>query len=177
MTLQDVAAAIQRAQAALERRPGMGVQDDEPAVARWQGGTQVVTGNANGTLVPTDLPQELGGNGEHATPGWVFRAGLAACAATSIAMAAAEAGIELQVLEVRASSRSDTRGALGMNDDEGQPVYAGPGDVRLSVRIRAHGVPPGRLKVLVETGCRRSPVPNALRAAVPVALHIDVAAG
>lgn len=177
MTMQDVAAAIQRAQGVLQRRPQMGLQDDAPATARWRDGTQVVTHHANGTHLPTDLPEELGGSGDHVTPGWLFRAGLAACAATSIAMAAAEAGIELETLEVQASSRSDTRGALGMKDGEGQPVFAGPGDVQLRVRIRAHDASPGRLRVLVETGCRRSPIPNAVQAAAPLALHIDVEAG
>jgi uncharacterized OsmC-like protein len=177
MGMQDVAAAMRRAQAVLQRRPQRGLQDDEPAVARWQDGTQVVTGHANGTQLPTDLPQELGGSGVHVSPGWLFRAGLASCAATSLAMAAAEAGIALQMLEVQASSRSDTRGALGMVDLEGLAVYPGPGDVRLHVRIRAPGVPPERLQSLVEAGCRRSPVPSAVQAAVPVALHVDVVAG
>jgi uncharacterized OsmC-like protein len=177
MTMQDVAAAMQRAQGALQLRPQMGLHDDAPATARWQDGAQVVTQHANGTQVPTDIPAELGGHGEHVTPGWLFRAGLAACAATSIAMAAAEAGIELEALEVRASSRSDTRGALGMNDVEGQRVFAGPGDVQLHVRIRAHDASPERLHALAEEGCRRSPIPNAVQAAVPLALHIDVVAG
>lgn len=176
MTMQDVAIAMQRVQAVLRRRPEMGLHDDAPATASWQGGAQVVTGHANGTRVPSDLPVELGGGGAQVTPGWLFRAGLAACAATSIAMAVAEAGIELELLEVRAGSRSDTRGALGMKDGEGQPVFAGPGEVQLHVRIRAHGTSPERLHALVETGCRRSPIPNAVQAAVPLALHIDAAA-
>jgi uncharacterized OsmC-like protein len=60
------------------------------------------------------MPSEVGGSGDQVTPGWLFRAGLASCAATRIAMAAAAEGIELATLEVRASSRSDTRGLLGM---------------------------------------------------------------
>lgn len=177
MTMQDVATAIRRAQGALQRRPQVGMHDDAPAVARWQEGAQVVTGHANGTRVPTDLPEELGGKGEHVPPGWLFRAGLAACAATSIVMAAAEAGIELESLEVHASSRSDTRGALGMEEVDGRPVFAGPGEVQLHVRISARDTSPERLRSLVETGCGRSPVPNAVQAALPLALHIDVVAG
>lgn len=177
MTMQNVAAAMQRVQGILQRRPQMGLQDDAPATARWQEGAQVFTHHANGTQVATDLPQELGGHGEQVTPGWLFRAGLAACAATSIAMAAAEAGIELELLEVRAGSRSDTRGALGMNDSEGRPVFAGPGEVRLDVRIRAHDASPERLRALAEEGCRRSPIPNAVQMALPVALRIDVVTG
>jgi uncharacterized OsmC-like protein len=95
MTMQDVAAAMQRVQGVLNRRPQMGLQDDAAATALWQDGAKVVTRHANGTQLPTDLPAELGGHREQVTPGWLFRAGLAACAATSIAMAVAEAGIEL----------------------------------------------------------------------------------
>ena len=176
MTMQEVAAALQRAQGVLQRRPQVGLHDDAPATACWRAGVEVVTGHADGTQLTTDLPGELGGGGAHVTPGWLFRAGLAACAATSIAMAAAEAGIELEALEVRAGSRSDMRGALGMSDADGQPVFPGPSDVHLHVRIRAQGVSPERLHALVETGCRRSPVPNAVQAALPMALHIDASA-
>ena len=52
-------------------------------------------------------------------------------------MAAAAEGIELAALEVRASSRSDARGLLGMAEADGAPVSAGPRDVQLHVRIAA----------------------------------------
>ena len=73
----------------------MGMHDDAPATARWRGGTRVVTSHANGIEIPTDMPGELGGSGDRVTPGWLFRAGLASCAATRIAMGAAAEGIEL----------------------------------------------------------------------------------
>jgi len=104
----------------------------------------------------------------------LFRAGLAACAATRIAMAAAAEGIELASLEVLASSRSDTRGLLGMTDADGEPVFAGPLEVELLVKISAPGVSTERLRTLVETSQRCSPVPNALQTAVPLALRIEV---
>ncbi|MCY1307209.1 OsmC-like protein [compost metagenome] len=116
----------------------------------------------------------LGGNGEGVTPGWLMRAALAACESTRIAMAAATAGIELKTLEVRADSRSDLRGVFGMPGDDGQPVAAGPLEVRLSVRIAAPGVPAGRVRALVEEGDRLSPMSCAVRRVVPVVLQIDV---
>ena len=176
MTLQKIATALQRVEAVLQRRPEHGLHDDAPATARWEGGARVTSSHANGTQVSSDMPSELGGTGDHVTPGWLFRAGLASCAATSIAMAAAAAGIELASLEVRASSRSDTRGLLGMADGEGRPVYAGPHDVELSVRISAPGVAPERLRSLVEDGVHRSPIPNAVQNATALPLHIDIAA-
>ncbi len=44
MSMQDIAAALQRVEAALERRPVMGLHDEAPATARWQGGTRVEAG-------------------------------------------------------------------------------------------------------------------------------------
>lgn len=177
MALEEVGAAVRRARTVLERRPDMGLHDDAPATARWESGTRIVASHANGTQVVTDMPAELGGAGDRVTPGWMFRAGFASCAATSIAIHAAEEGIELTALEVVAGSRSDTRGLLGMSEPSGERVYAGPGDVRLRVRIAARGARPARLHALVERSLRCSPIPNAVERALPVAIAIDVEAG
>jgi uncharacterized OsmC-like protein len=177
MTAQDIAVAMQRVEKALERRPELGLHDDSPAMARWEDGTRVVATHANGTRMPTDMPGELGGGGEGVTPGWLFRAGLASCAATRIAMGAAAEGIALATLEVKASSRSDVRGLLGMADAEGAPVDAGPRDVQMRVTIAAHGIAPARLRALVEESCRCSPITAAVQNAVSVDLSIEVDAG
>jgi uncharacterized OsmC-like protein len=174
MSLHPLAGALERAKTVLQRRPDLGLHEDAPATARWQTGTRVVSRHANGTEVATDMPGELGGSGEHVTPGWLFRAGLAACAATSIVMRAASEGVALSMLEVRASSRSDARGLLGIADADGTPVYAGPGDMQLQVHIAADGVAAERLSALVENAVRCSPIPNAVQQATPVALRIEV---
>lgn len=173
MALRDVAAALQRARSVFERRPQAGVDDDAPATARWEVNTRVVSSHANGTQVQTDMPAEFGGSGDRVTPGWLFRASIASCSATSIAFAAAARGIELDALEVKASSRSDARGVLGMAETSGEPVYAGPLDLQLEVRIRAKGVAPEALRALVETGLRCSPMPAAVQKANALALKID----
>src|SRR5438552_3676240 len=100
MGMHDIAAAMQRVEEVLRRRPDAGLHDDAPATARWQGGTRIVASHANGTQMQTDMPDELGGSGERVTPGWLFRAGVASCAATRIAMAAAAEGVALDTLEV-----------------------------------------------------------------------------
>ena len=174
MALQEVAAAMRRVQSLLERRPGAGIHDDAPATARWETGTRVVSSHANGARLLTDMPTELGGSGDQVTPGWLFRAGLASCLATRIAMGAAAAGIELTELEVVASSRSDARGIFGMAEPSGERVGAGPLDVELRVRIGAHGVSPERLRSLVEESDRCSPVSTALRTAVTATLRVEV---
>jgi endonuclease V-like protein UPF0215 family len=43
----------------------------------------------------------------------------------------------------------------------------------LAVRVQANGVPPERLRALVQAAVGRSPIPNALQAATPLALRID----
>ncbi len=170
-----IATAVQRVQAVLKRRPETGVHDDAPATARWQGGTRVVASHANGAQVLTDMPSELGGSGDQVTPGWLFRAGLAACASTSIVLTAAAEGVELAALEVRAASRSDARGLLGMSDASGQAVYAGPSDMQVQVLIDAPGVAPDRLRALVGRAVACSPVPCMVGRANALALHIDIA--
>ena len=45
-----------------------------------------------------------------------------------------------------------------MVDPDGQPVFAGPGDVSLAVRIAATGVAPERLRELVEAGVHKAVV-------------------
>jgi uncharacterized OsmC-like protein len=174
MTTQDIAAALQRAEAVFRRRPDMGLHDDAPASARWQGGMRMVASHANGTQMQTDMPGELGGTGDQVSPGWLFRAGIASCSATSIVMAAAASGIELDALEVNVSSRSDTRALLGIADTDGKPVYAGPRDVQLKVRIAARGVAADRLRTLVEGAVCRSPIPSALPSATPFELSVDI---
>lgn len=174
MGMQDIASALQRVEAVMRRRPDMAISEDAPATACWQGGTRVITRHANGTQVISDMPAELGGSGGGPTPGWYFRASLASCAATSIALIAAAEGIELSALEVRACSLSDTRGLLGMRGADGQPIYSGPFNVELQVRIAAPGVMPDRLRALVESGICRSPVPDAVQRATPFALRIEI---
>jgi uncharacterized OsmC-like protein len=174
--MHDIAAAMQRVEKVMRRRPASGLHDDAPATARWEGGTRIVASHANGARIATDMPGELGGSGDQVTPGWLFRAGLVSCTATVIAMRAAAAGIELTLLEVRATSRSDTRGLLGMAGEDGEPVSAGPEDVQMHVRVAAPGISEERLRALVEEGRRFSPVYVALRDARQVTLHIEVEA-
>ncbi len=64
-----------------------------------------------------------------------------------------------------------------MVEPDGTPVYAGPLDMQLLVRISANGVPAETLRSLVEEGLRRSPIPNAVQNAVPLELSIQVEAG
>lgn len=172
-TLQTIATAVQRVQAAFKRRPEAGLHDDPPALSQWQGGTRVVTSHADGVKLLTDMPPELAGSGDQVTPGWLFRAGLAACATTSIVLMAAAEGVELTALDVQAGSRSDARGLLGMNDEAGQPVHAGPLEVHLTVRIHAPTATPAQLRALVQRAIGCSPIPSMVGHPTPLTLQFD----
>jgi len=174
MTTQEIAAALRRVTSVLHRRPEAGIHVDAPASARWAGGLKVVASDANGYTLGTDMPAELGGGGREVTPGWLLRAALASCATTRIAMAAAAEGIELSRLELTASSRSDVRGLLGMKDNAGATIPAGPHEVHLRVRIGAPGIPAERLRLLVQSSHDTSPVSCAMQEPIAVALQIDV---
>lgn len=125
---------------------------------------------AGGPIV-TDMPPSVGGGGEAPSPGWILRAAQASCDATVIAMQAAKEGVTLSRLEVTVDSESDDRGLLGVEED----VPAGPLTTRTRVRIEADGVEPERLREIVETARRHSPVQDAVCRAVPESLDIETA--
>ena len=174
MSRNERAEALARAESALVRRPALGLHDDAAATAVWQREARVVSHHAGGCEVTTDMPAELGGGGLHVTPGWLFRAGLAACFATTIAMVAARRGVVLDALSVKATSRSDTRGLLGMTDDAGMAVYAGPDHLVLQVSIAAAAHDADELRALVEACRACSPIPSAVRNATPIEIDVRV---
>lgn len=177
MSNEQVAQAWHRVEAVLRRRPEVGLHDDAPAVTRWIAGTRMQTSHPSGAQFTSDMPAEFGGSGDVPTPGWLMRAGLAACTATCISMNAAGAGIALDALDVQVRSRSDSRGLYGLPGADGTPVPAAPQELRMTVRVAARGADPAQLRALVERACACSPVLGALCAPMPLALQIDVEAG
>ncbi|NCT82805.1 MAG: OsmC family protein [Comamonadaceae bacterium] len=175
--LHHIAAALERVSAVLRKRPELGLHDDAPARVRWEGGTRVRALHDSGLRVDTDMPAELGGGGQGVTPGWLLRAGTAACAVTCIVMQAAARGVTLRTLDARVGSRSDTRGLLGLAGADGQAVGAAPLQMVLHVRIAADGMTQAEIRELVAQACQCSPVPAALRQPVPLTLDIEVEAG
>jgi len=174
MTIERIAAALHRVESILQRRPGAGLSDDAPAVARWEGGARVVSSHPGGVSVATDMPSELGGMGEEVTPGWLWRAALSSCLATRIVMAAAVDGIDLTSVEVLASSRSDLRGLLGMKAASGAVPSPAPSDVQLHVRIQAADASRERLQALVARSQACSPMQIAAIRALPIEVSVEV---
>ena len=173
MADSEVAAALRRAQAVYERRPGTALHADSAAVARWEQGLRVVTSHPSGGSVVSDMPTEFGGRGAHITPGWYARAGAAACAATCIAIAAELRGIALTKLEVTVASRSDARGTLGMRLPDGTPVEAAATGYCLAVALAGDASEPD-LEALARAGCRCSPIGRSLALANDLELNIEI---
>jgi uncharacterized OsmC-like protein len=174
MSLETIAHAVRRAKDVLAHRPSLADHDDSAAVSTWQGGQRCISMHPSGAKIATDMPTEVGGTGDQVTPGWLFRAGLASCAATTIASRAAEQGIELTRLEVRVDSRSDARGFLDMPGEDGSAVSAQPHDVRMHVRIAASNATAAQVRELVDCARRCSPVPQAVVNPTPLALEVEV---
>jgi organic hydroperoxide reductase OsmC/OhrA len=169
----SIAAAQQRVEDSLQRKPGLAVHADVPACAVLVGGVRTAVETPDGDLLHTDLPQVIGGDGGGVSPGWLFRAGLASCLVTAVALRAARQGVVLTRLEVRAESESDTRGLLG----SAPGVGAAPVGICLHVTVAAPGTDETTLRELVAWADAHSPVGDAVRRAIDVALRVDVQAG
>lgn len=119
--------------------------------------------------IRTDMPSAIGGLDREPSPGWLFRAALASCVATTVGMEAAREGISLASLDVEVDSESDDRGILGMDDS----VPAGPLSTRIRIRATADGVEEATLREVIERGAGRCPVCDATKRAVDVSLEIE----
>lgn len=173
----DIRAAVGRVQRILGRKPEAGLTDDARAVAQWQGGLRIVSRHAGGHEVVTDMPTGLGGAGDRASPGWLFRSGLASCLATTIALHAAARGIALTHLAVTAESRSDVRGLLGLTAADGSAVHPGCRDVSLQVAIAADGASAEALRSLVADSEHLAPISAVLAAGVPATVCVRIGDG
>lgn len=167
----EIGNAITSARSALASKPDAGPGPDRPASAVVEDGLRCRVEGPDGWTVVTDMPAAIGGEGSAPTPSWFIRAAWASCAATAIAMRAAELGISLTRLEVTAESETDMRGLLGA----GNGVLPGPQNARLHVLIGAAGVDEQRLREIVEWADGHSPVGDALRRELPVELKIATA--
>lgn len=171
-TSPQIGASLARARVAFERRPAAALQEDSPVVAVWDGGLSTRLMHPGMTSLRTDMPAALGGAGLAPSPGWYFRAGVASCMVTSIAIQAAISGIALTRLEVDARSESDARGMLGIAPE----VPAGPLRVWLTVILEAEDTPQAVLRDLVEVANAHAPMSDALRRPLGVAIDLQLTA-
>jgi uncharacterized OsmC-like protein len=126
-----IRAAMAGASAYLRDHPDEAAYTDSLATARVVDGLRVRVEGPNGETLETDMPPAVGGGGAAVSPGWVFRAAVAACVASLATMRAAELGVAGFACEVEVDSESDDRGILGLDPS----VPGGPLSMRIRLRM------------------------------------------
>ncbi|MGH2662064.1 MAG: OsmC family protein [Actinomycetota bacterium] len=169
--MAEIKESIENAVRYLSEHPDEARYTDSYARATLGENLRVEVEGPGGERLVTDMPESIGGRGEQPSAGWLYRAAIASCAASTVGMEAALEGVTLRSLEVEVDSESDDRGILGMDHS----VPAGPLSARVRVRAASEGVDAGRLRELLERGARRCPVYDATNRAVELALEIETA--
>jgi uncharacterized OsmC-like protein len=167
--VSDIKESIDNAVRYLSEHPEEARYTDSFARARLDEALRVEVTGPGGLRLVTDMPAGIGGRDEEPSPGWLFRAAMASCVASTIAMETAREGVTLRSLEVEVDSESDDRGILGMDE----AVPAGPLSVRIRIRAAADGVEEGSLREVLARGAARCPVSDATKRAIDVSLEIE----
>jgi uncharacterized OsmC-like protein len=166
--MNDIKSSLEAAIRYISDHPDEARYTDSVATAVLENGLRFRVEGPNGESTATDMPRSVGGSNGAPSPGWLFRAALASCEATLIAMRAAQAGIDLPHLEVAVDSESDDRGILGIAHD----VPAGPLHMRVRVRAQADGSAT-HLRSIVEDAAAHCPVHDAVSRAVTITVEVD----
>jgi uncharacterized OsmC-like protein len=167
---QRIGPAIKGAVEYLTKHPDEARYTDSEAVASLDKGLRVIVKDPAGRVVETDMPRGVGGEDTAPSAGWLFRAALAACDTTLIAMRAAMLGVELTDAQVTIDSESNDFGILGIDDS----IPAGPLSVRTRVRVSARDTDEQTLRDLVEWAMVHCPVCDVTKRAVPVTIDIEL---
>ena len=154
----------------LAEHPAEARYRDSPALARIDSGLAVSVTGRDGASLLTDMPPGIGGGGTAPSPGWVFRAAVASCVASLVAIRTAVLEIEVTSVEVEVDSESDDRGILGLDET----VPAGPYSMRVAVAIDAPGHPTAELDAVARWAVDHCPVSDAVKRPVPVELELRV---
>lgn len=155
--METIRKAIETASGKLAEHPEMAIGTDAAATAVREEGLRFRVDGPQGPLM-TDMSESVGGGASAPTPGWMLRAALAACDATTVAMEAARDGIKLSELSVAVESETDFRGVLGVN---GGP-YPGPLAIRVRIELAAPHATEDQLREIVNRAEAHSPVRDAL---------------
>ena len=160
--------AIDGASDYLRAHPDEAAYTDSMATARIVDGLRVHVEGPAGEVLMTDMPTAVGGGASAPSPGWFFRAAVAACVTSLATMRAAQLGHSGFACEVDVDSESDDRGILGLDAS----VPGGPLSMRISLRMVSGAVPLEELEELAVWAVEHCPVSDAVRRAVPV--HVEV---
>jgi uncharacterized OsmC-like protein len=168
--MEAIRKAIETASGKLAEHPEMAVGTDAAATAVREEGLRFRVDGPNGAIT-TDMSESVGGAASAPTPGWLMRAALAACDATTVAMEAARDGIELSELSVSVESDTDFRGVLGV---DGAP-HPGPLAIRVRIELAAPDATEEQLREIVRRAEARSPVRDAISREVSMSTEIETA--
>jgi uncharacterized OsmC-like protein len=122
-------------------------------------------------VIDAGLHPLAGGDHAHACSGDLLAAALAACEESTIRSVAANMGIELESVEVKADIDWDFRGTMGV--DRSVPVGAAGARVRSRVKVR-DGVDPERARRFLASAERYCAVLQTLRSGVAVETTFDL---
>jgi uncharacterized OsmC-like protein len=156
--------AIEGASAYLTEHPDEARYTDSLATAVAGDGLHVTVSGPGGERLETDMPGAVGGLGAAPSPGWLFRASLAACVASLAAMRAAQLRVVGFSCSVDVDSESDDRGILGLDP----AIPAGPLSMRISIRLAASDAAAAVLEQVGTWAVDHCPVSDAVGRAVPV---------
>jgi len=157
----QISAALENLSQTFAGYPEKARAKQTPAIATLESGLKCRVVGPDGEEINTDMPRAMGGNASDPNQGWFFRASLASCCATVIAMRAARLGINFSKLEVAVESEGDNRGILGLDDR----ISAGMSALRTTVQIAADNAGPEQLEELVRWSDKHSPVGCTVREA------------
>jgi uncharacterized OsmC-like protein len=168
MSNDHIKLSIKTAIAYLTSHPNEARYTDSAAVATLQSGLRFKVTDPDGRVIHIDMPEGVGGEGKEPNPGWLFRASLASCVGSLVAMRAAQKDIELTKLEVTVDSESDDRGILGMDEK----IQAGPLSMRIRLKIESKDASKELCRELSEWALEHCPVSGAVGSAVEIMLEI-----
>lgn len=174
MSVMHIKQSVERVVNHYTENPGKARDPGTPVSAVMEEGLRCRVQKQDGTpVVVTDMSTGIGGGGSAPSPGLIFRAALASCDATFVALRAAQVGIELTTLEVTVEGDPDdisTLGFLGIDDS----IPAGELGLRLAFRIGAENASPERLRELVTYIEAHSPVGDSISRAIPIQVDVEV---
>jgi len=168
----DIKSSIEGAVEYLKQHPDEARYTDSVARATLGDSLRVSVVGSVGDEITTDMPEAIGGLGDEPSPGWLYRAAVASCVASAVAMEAARSDVQLDSLVVEVDSESDDRGILGMDEE----IPVGPISLHVRITVRAGEAGEEKVEEVVERGARRCPVLDATERAIETKLDVQVAA-
>jgi len=165
---RDLKAVLERNIKALKLRPSIG-QGTATTVVHVRSGVTCDIEDGGWKLVADESTGD-GGAGLGPDPGVLVRAGLGSCLAMGYVQWAALLDIPFDSVEVTVEADYDAVGMFGVDDS----VSPGWPAVRYTVVISSPA-PEERVRELVETADRHSPILDDLRRAVPVSGELRIA--